>query len=494
MRGGTKWIRLAALCGWLAAAPVAAQVIGEPHGPRPAPTGDTVALTLADAVARATSTSEEVRLARSQVDLAGAQVRNVRATALPQVNGSFGFIKTLQSQFDTGEGFEIPDSLKFEPDSLASVADRLRYLEKHGETAGLGSLGALFGNLPFGRENAFVLNLSGSQMLYSGGRVGAALKSASLYREAADLGLQEQTADIELAVRSAYYHALLAGELERISEAAVAQADKFLEQERLRERSGSASELDVMRAEVGRSNLHTQSIQAANAAALALLDLRRLVNIPADRPVLLTTPLDIPDARRIAGETAAVAELAGRAAVAAAERQVRMRELGVRIAKGAYLPSASVRVNYGRFLYPTQPLNWSGSDWANDLTASLTIDLPIFDGLRRAADIDQARVAQTQAELQLAQLREAVAVQYEQANGERRRAASAITARQQTVNQAQRVYDLTVLRYDRGLATQLEVSDARLALLQASTNLAQALTDFYIAEATVRRTLGRTGS
>jgi outer membrane protein TolC len=84
-----------------------------------------------------------------------------------------------------------------------------------------------------------------------------------------------------------------------------------------------------------------------------------------------------------------------------------------------------------------------------------------------------------------------VSLQYEQAVGERRRAAAAILARQQTVAQAQRVYDLTVLRYDRGLATQLEVSDARLALLQASTNLALALSDFYIAEATVSRALGR---
>jgi outer membrane protein TolC len=55
-------------------------------------------------------------------------------------------------------------------------------------------------------------------------------------------------------------------------------------------------------------------------------------------------------------------------------------------------------------------------------------------------------------------------------------------ARQRTVEVAQRVYDLTVLRYERGLATQLEVSDARLSLLQARTNLAQAIADFYTAD------------
>jgi outer membrane protein TolC len=337
MKGTRGWI-VAALWASLVA-PLAAQD-PEAGAPRGAPSGDTLALTLEDAVRRASESSEEVRLARSQVELAGTQVKNVRSGALPQINGSFGFTRTFASQFSGGGSFELPDSLKFEPDSLGSVAERLRYLEKHGATAGLGGIGSLFGNLPFGRENAYSVNLSGSQLLYSGGRVGSALKVAGLYREAADLQLREQTADIDLGVRTAYYRALLAGELERIAEAAVAQADDFLAQERLRERSGSASELDVMRAEVASSNLRTQAIQSANSAEIALLELRRLVNIPADRPLALTTALEVPSGDRLAERPQETAELANRAAIAAAERQVAMRGLGVKIAKGGYLPSA----------------------------------------------------------------------------------------------------------------------------------------------------------
>src|SRR3712207_7631966 len=44
-------------------------------------------LTLQDAVARAVGQSQEVRLARAQVDLARAQVTSARAQALPQLNG-----------------------------------------------------------------------------------------------------------------------------------------------------------------------------------------------------------------------------------------------------------------------------------------------------------------------------------------------------------------------------------------------------------------------
>jgi outer membrane protein len=120
------------------------------------------------------------------------------------------------------------------------------------------------------------------------------------------------------------------------------------------------------------------------------------------------------------------------------------------------------------------------------------VNVPIFNGNRTAAEVAQAQVALNQERLRLAQLREGVQVEYERARGERDRARSSIEARQRTVQQAQRVYDLTVLRYEQGLASQLEVSDARLSLLQSRTNLAQAVADFQLANATLSRALGVT--
>src|SRR5687768_2032983 len=102
----------------------------------PAPT-DTLVLSLEEALTRATERSEEVRLARSQVEIARAQVKETRAGALPQIEANLGYTRTFASQFDTGDGFEIPDSLKFEPDSTASLEDRVKYLEENAENAGL---------------------------------------------------------------------------------------------------------------------------------------------------------------------------------------------------------------------------------------------------------------------------------------------------------------------------------------------------------------------
>jgi outer membrane protein len=453
---------------------------------------DTVGLTLGEALQRATTQSEEVRLARSQLRLANAQVTAARAAALPQLDGTISYTRTFASPFSSGTGFTLPDSLKFEPDTNAALAERVRYLEQRVPTAGLAGIGSLFGNLPFGQENSYVASLSGTQTLYAGGRVGAGLAIADEYRQAARLGVTEQEADIELQTRQAYYRALLAQELERIAAAAVEQAEAFLKQEQLRLEAGVASDLDVMRADVALENLRPQLIEARNASSLATLDLKRLVDLPLAQPVRLTTPLAPPTAEQLAtSRVAPTLLLSQRAAVQAQERQVAIRSQQIRVARGGYLPSVDVRLNYGRQVFPNQIFGLSGQDWRTDASATFTVRVPIFSGFRTAAEVQQARVELEQEQLRLSQLRESVQLQYEQALGEKERAAADLAARQRTVQQAQRVHDLTVLRYERGLATQLEVADARLALLQARTNLAQAIASFHLADAGVSRALGR---
>jgi outer membrane protein TolC len=450
---------------------------------------DSASLSLSDAIGRALTNSEEIRLARSQVDLARTQVRVARAEAFPQLSAQLGYTRTFASAFSGGGGFTLPDSLRFEPDSTLPLAERVKYLEEKVPAAALGSLGSLFGNLPFGQENTYTASLSGSAPLYGGGRLGAANRIAREFLTATEFQLQEQTAEIALQVRSAYYRARLAQELVGISQAALAQAQRFLASEKVRQESGVASELDLLRAEVSLANLQPQLVSAANAAEVATLELKRLVDLPLAQPVRLTTSLDVP--AMVAGADSALdaSALSRRASIAAEERQVRIREEQVRIARSRYLPSVNLVVNYGKQLFPTTLFAFN-QEWRTDFTAGIAVTVPIFNGNRTAAEVAQAQVNLNQGRLRLLQLRENVQVEYERARGERERARVAIGARQRTVDQAQRVYDLTVLRYEQGLASQLEIADARLSLLQARTNLAQAVSDFQIADATLARAIG----
>jgi outer membrane protein TolC len=59
------------------------------------------------------------------------------------------------------------------------------------------------------------------------------------------------------------------------------------------------------------------------------------------------------------------------------------------------------------------------------------------------------------------------------------------------VQQAVRAQYLASVRYSNGIATQLEVTDTRLALQQAQVNEAQAVRDYLQGLAAVERALGR---
>lgn len=453
---------------------------------------DSVPLTLEQALARALGESQEVRLARAQVAMAGAQVTAVRAQALPQVDASLSYTRTYRSPF-SGGGMALPDSMKFEPDSTASVLERLSYLEDNAGKAGLGGIGALFGSLPFGRPNTYVGAIKGSQVLYSGGRVGSALKIASAYRDVASLDYREQVAEVALQVRRAYVRAALSQQLEQIAQAALDQAERFLAHERLQLQSGTASELELLRADVAAENLRPQLVEARNAAEVSLLDLKRLVDLPLTQPIRLTTALVAPARVDTLGDPDPARVADERSAVTAADRLVAIREQQVRMARGSFLPSVGLSVNYGGQRFPSTVWGVGAAPLRRDVSASIGVQLPIFTGFRRTAELDQAQLELERSRLQLGQLREGVQVEYQRARGERARALASISARTRNVEQAQRVHDLTVLRYEQGLATQLEVSDGRLALLQARTNLAQATADFLLADASVDRALGRVG-
>ncbi len=426
--------------------------------------GDTVRLSLDAALARAGAVGEEARLARAQVDIASTQVRAARSAALPALDGSFNYQRTYASPFQ----------VKAPSDASADSA--------------LAPIAKLFSNLPFGRVNQYTANLTATQAIFSP-RLGSALRIASSYQSASRLGLREQLAETEYQVRAAYVGAQLAADLESSTREAVAQAARFLEQERLRLSAGTGSELDVLRAEVSLENLKPQLIEAQNAAAIATLNLKRLINVPLVAPLVLTTPLVAP-ALRAEERLDPSAVATQRAAVQAEQENVRIANELVKQAIAAYIPSLDFRMSLGRIMYPQQVYALNGRDWLTDWNASLTLKVPIFSGFKRGADLSQARIGLRQEEYRLAQLREAVQLQYEQAVGERSRAASAITARQRTVEQAQKVYDLTVLRYDQGLATHLEVSEARLGLLMARSNYSQAVAQYHIADAGLQRALG----
>jgi outer membrane protein TolC len=454
-------------------------------------------LSLERALKMAEQTSEQMAIARAGVERAeGEQVR-ARSERYPQLSASASYDRALASEFSglfTDSGTGQPCS-PFVADPSATVEQRLTELERAVDcgATGVPDDGG-FGNfedLPFGRKNTYRVNLSFSQLLYSGGRLGAQDEVARGARESAGLTLASTRAEVLLEVVRAYYDAALTQRIVEIAEATYQQADATYAQTRLRFEAGSQPEFEVLRAQVARDSQRPGVIRRRSEHDIALLRLKQLLELPAGEPLVLTTPLDgptLPPPGPFAAAAMAAAALPAadvqRALVRQAEVAVQQTEAAVTIARSQRLPSVSITSSYGEVGYPSGALPGFG-DFRRNWTVGALAQVPILTGGRIRADERIARADVEDARARLQQAREVAVLDTRTAYEELRAAQAAWEASAGTVQQAQRAYEIADLRYREGVSTQLELSDARLLLAQAQVDRAQAARDLQVARARV---------
>ncbi|MEO5590770.1 MAG: TolC family protein [Gemmatimonadaceae bacterium] len=432
---------------------------------------DSVELSLPAAVARALDVGDEARAAEAQVDITDAQVTIARAAGLPQ---------------------------------LRVNANRSHVYES-ARAAAVGQI--------FNQPNTYTANATVTQSIFQGGRVVAGARAASQLRNASRLDRTEILAQVSLDVQRAYLQALFAERLAAIQDTAYVLSGERLAQVMQFETAGRASRYDVLRARVEQSNLQPAVIQARSDVELALVELRRLINAPPTQPVKLTTRLDSADILRWVARLKDNVAPAQRAAIRSAELLADARHAGVKVARADLLPTVSFSGAFGGSAFPqagfptrtgrfvTVPCpagsaadrvcTGQNGGWFRDRSLAIAVGIPVFDGLRAKGAIELASAQARLADLQLRQTRERIASEAAASHAELDRAEALFGARGQNAAEAAEAFALANLRYSRGLATQLEVADAQLALTIARTNEARAVYDLYIAAAAYARALGR---
>jgi outer membrane protein TolC len=333
--------------------------------------------------------------------------------------------------------------------------------------------------------------------------------------------LEENEARDQLAfdVQWAYLQALFAARVAEIQLESYRLAGERLTLAEQMLAAGRAARYDVLRARVEQSNIEPLLIQARADADQAQLELKRLVNVPAAQPLRLTTAIDSAMiARMVARADAVIGDepqqaAERRPAVQAAELAAQARRDAIAVARADYLPTVGFtgQLGYGAFPrtgFPTErgrlvPVpcpegtpdervcTQQNGGWFPDRSVGVTVSWPIFQGMRTRGNVSLARAQADLAQLQLAQTRELATIEFARARDELGRARAVYAARRETVSEAEEAFRLATLRFTRGLATQLEVSDAQLALTSAQTTEARARYDLYLAAAAVARAAGQ---
>jgi len=451
--------------------PVQAQLVDRAAPSMTARQADSLRLSLEEAVEIGLRVGDEVRLANAQADIADAQLDLARSALLPQLRINSGYTRTFESA---------------RSNAVSAV---------------------------FNQPNTYTVNGVLSQPLFQGGRLWATARAASALARSVELDAEERRALFSLEIQRAYLGALLAERLAQLQETNLLLASSRMEQVQQFHAAGRAAQYDVLRARVERANIEPLAIQARNDRDLSHLELKRLLNLPIEQPLALTSTIDPAAAQALVASFLDSTAAPQRAALRSAELFARSRRLAVTAARAEFLPSITAVFQTGFQAFPPPGASFpmtrgfrnaascapgapAGSlcqngGWFEDRSLGVQFSWPVFDGLRAKSAMELARAHTRIAELELRQEHERVSVEVARARAELRRSRAVFDARRQNASEANEAFRLASLRFSRGLSTQLEVSDAQVALLTAEGGEARATFDLYLATAELARALGR---
>ncbi|MBI4270051.1 MAG: TolC family protein [Candidatus Rokubacteria bacterium] len=401
-------------------------------------------LTLEEAIAIALETQPQIQARLSDYAAAQFRVDQALAPLLPQISGSWTAARAQNVSGSPGTGTtQILRTTTFWTDSTLA-------------------------------------RVSASQLLFDFGKTFAATdvakKNAEMTLE--DLELQRQL--VTLAVKESYTNINFAQRLIKVQLQALERAELNLKSARGFFEVGTRPKSDVTRAEVDVANARLGVIQARNAERVARVALNTAMGIAADTPTQIRD--NLVEQKAEFDRRQLLAEALGR------RPEYKQEQLRVDAA------DAFVRQTFRNFLPDITGGGFYGAQRADmnevwELNIGLTWS--IYDGGNRIARYREAKASLEAARARVKARALDISREVEQAQLTLEETDERIQAAQAAVASAQENFRLAQGRFDAGVGTILELTDAQLALTQAQNTEAQALADHRIAVARLERAIGR---
>src|SRR2546428_1758311 len=324
-----------------------------------------------------------------------------------------------------------------------------------------------------------IARVSLSQILFDFGKNFASTEAA---RKLADVALEDTELQRQLVtqtVKESYTNINFAVRLIQVNQQAVERAELNLRSARGFFEVGTRPKSDVARAEVDVANAKVDLIRARNAERLARVALATAMGLPA------TTPLQIQDNLLYQPVTLDRARLA--------EDALRQRPEYRQARLNAEANDARLRRSFRDFFPDITGGGLYGAQRAdmNEIwELNLSLNWTLYDGGNRIARYREARANLDAAVARVKASELDISREVEQSINNVIEADERIQAAQIAVVSAQENFRLAQGRFDAGVGTILELTDAQLALTQAQNTEAQALADYRIALARLDRAVG----
>ena len=325
-------------------------------------------------------------------------------------------------------------------------------------------------------------------ILYNFGKREGNVQAARETLDATKQDYGTTTQDTVLSIKQSYYVYLASQALVKVRQDTVRNRELLVRQARGFYEVGTRARIDVARAEANLYTARADLIAAENGVKIAWVTLRNAMGSPRlpEQPVAEDSP-EVELSMNLAGARNAAFE--ARTELKSFDAQRRASDQLIAVARRSHLPDIIFDSSYGRRhvsdqsglnTFPLQP-TWS---------AQLSLNIPIFDGFRTTNRVEETLHNYYNVKAQEEDRRQSIALEVEQSYLRVVESQERILATDSAAKAAKENLDLAQGRYQVGVGSIIEVTDAETLYTDAQTTYIRTVYDYKIADAQLARAMG----
>ena len=411
-----------------------------------APAQQSVQMTLDQAIEVALSESNTIKIADMTIEKSGYAQKGSYASLYPNISASGSYQRTLKKQ--------------------------VMVMDMGGEPM----------EIKVGRDNNINAGVNASLPLINA-QLWQSLKLSALNVELAVEQARSSKVSLISQVKQAFYGVLLAQESLELMQQIYDNADKNYERTLQRYNVGKASEQEMLRAKVNMMNAEPSVSSAENIVSLSKWQLKALMGINLDTEIEVIGKLDeyVPELLLIDTPT----DLNQNSTLQQFGIQLKQLDATLKMQKFQYIPTLAASIGYNYMAMGDSELTWHPTS-----TASLSLNIPIFDGFSKRFNIKQTRKTIDMLNLQKEDTERNLRIAMKTYTDQMELCLKNFDAAKNTVDLASKSYQITEKMYEVGKVTLVELNDAQLALTQSQLTIYQAIHDYMVAKASLDELLG----
>lgn len=340
-----------------------------------------------------------------------------------------------------------------------------------------------------GRDNTFVNNnssttsghISANMTLFNGLSKYNQIKVSKLNYEAALQNLEQAKNNMSLNITSAYLEVLLNKELLATSQEQLELTRAQIETNRQQVESGTLAAGKLFETESQAAQEELDVTNRENSLLISKITLQQLLELPVSDEFDIAVPdidFDQVAATLLSVDTVYEHAVEERPEIKSRELAVESADRQIAVARAQQYPSLSASAGYSNSYYKMSGIDNPSLSDQLDLHGSksigLSLNIPIFNGWQARTNVKNSKLQYQNSQLELQQAKNTLLKEIQQVYANAQAALKRYESSQKAVSSADESFRYVKEKFDLGIVTPLEFSEAKNRLAQAQSTFIQA--------------------